>query len=77
MLDSTVILQDVEALLDDHFGHFQAAQQAQAEFDAQNQTSAPSPTSGAIPPAANPVADFVTNVVMLFMFSALEERLAR
>lgn len=83
MLDSTVVLQDIEALLDDHFAHLQAARQAQAEFDAQaRHTPPPSPTPqptamGAIAPAANPVADFVTSVFMLFMFSVLEERLAR
>lgn len=83
MLDSAVILRDVEELLNDHFGHLQAAWHAQAEFDRQAAAATPLPSSPAISsataitPATNPVADFVTNVFMLFMFSVLEERIAR
>jgi hypothetical protein len=73
VLDSTVILQDVETLLDDHFGHLQAVWQ---QHNQQTHTMTPPAQSiTAIAPPANPIADFVTNVIMLLMFSALEKRL--
>lgn len=69
MLDATVVLQDVEALLETHFSAIQATWQTQA-------TAEPTPET-TLEQTANPIADFVTNLFMVFMFSELETRLAR
>ncbi len=78
MLDSTVILQDVEELLNEHFGHLQTLWQQQ-EAQQTALPAIPVTQSAPLPPShttANPVADFVSNVIMLLMFSALEKRLS-
>ncbi len=78
MLDSTVILQDVEELLNEHFGQLQMTWSQQADQQATFATT-PATQSNPIPLSnspVNPVTDFVTNVIMLLMFSALEKRLS-
>ncbi len=74
MLDSTVILQDVEELLNDHFSHLQVVWQQQNQQTHRAMAPTTHPTT-AITPTANSVTEFVTNVIMLIMFSALEKRL--
>lgn len=78
MLDSTAILQDVEELLNDHFGQLQTTWQQQ-EAQQTALPAIPATQSTSIPPShatTTPITDFVTNVIMLLMFSALEKRLS-
>ncbi|MEZ4675024.1 MAG: hypothetical protein R2932_12355 [Caldilineaceae bacterium] len=78
MLDSTVILQDVEELLTDHFGQLQATWQTQAARERQSPIiTPPPPAKPLMAPAANPITDLVASVFVLFLVSVLEERFAR
>jgi hypothetical protein len=85
VLDATLILQDVEELLDEHFGQLRTAWQAQQPSAPAMPPPAvevtPAPTARLTQPApsappTNPVTNLLTGLVMLVMFSVLDKRLS-